>query len=55
MHNRHKAWGQGQSWNGDISCMMGVPGATSLIRAEDTMTVDGYLGMVIIERGEAWV
>jgi hypothetical protein len=34
MHNRHKAWDPDRVWNGDIRCMMGVPGATSLIRKE---------------------
>jgi pyruvate,water dikinase len=33
-----------------IPCVTGVPDATSLIRTGDVVTVDGYLGIVIIER-----
>jgi rifampicin phosphotransferase len=35
-----------------IPCVTGVPDATSLIATGDVVTVDGYLGIVIIERGE---
>jgi len=31
-----------------LPCVTGVPDATSLIRTGDTITVDGYLGIVII-------
>jgi rifampicin phosphotransferase len=34
-----------------IPCVTGVPDATSLIATGDVVTVDGYLGVVIIERG----
>jgi rifampicin phosphotransferase len=33
-----------------IPCVTGVPSATSLIATGDVVTVDGYLGIVIIER-----
>ena len=36
-----------------IPCVTGVPDATSRIRTGDTITVDGYLGIVIIERDDA--
>jgi rifampicin phosphotransferase len=35
-----------------IPCVTGVPDATNLIRTGDVVTVDGYLGIVIIERSE---
>jgi len=35
-----------------IPCVTGVPDATSRIRTGDTITVDGYLGIVIIERDD---
>ena len=31
-----------------LPCVTGVPGATELIRTGDRVTVDGYLGIVII-------
>jgi pyruvate,water dikinase len=31
-----------------LPCVTGVPNATTLIRTGDTLTVDGYLGIVII-------
>jgi rifampicin phosphotransferase len=34
-----------------IPCVTGVPDATRLIGTGDVVTVDGYLGIVIIERG----
>ena len=34
-----------------IPCVTGVPDSTSLIVTGDVVTVDGYLGIVIIERG----
>jgi rifampicin phosphotransferase len=34
-----------------IPCVTGVPDATSLIATGDVVTVDGYLGIVTIERG----
>ncbi|MBN2437003.1 MAG: hypothetical protein JXL20_00200 [Deltaproteobacteria bacterium] len=36
-----------------IPCVTGVPDATSRIRTGDIITVDGYLGIVIIERDDA--
>ncbi len=36
-----------------IPCVTGVPDATSRIRTGDTLTVDGYLGIVIIERDDS--
>lgn len=36
-----------------IPCVTGVPDATSWIRTADTITVDGYLGIIIIERDVA--
>ena len=36
-----------------IPCVTGVPDATSRIRTGDTITVDGYLVIVIIERDDA--
>lgn len=33
-----------------LHCVTGVPQATDLIASGDTVTVDGYLGIVIIER-----
>lgn len=35
-----------------ISCVTGIPDATSLIHTGDTVTVDGYLGIVTIEGKE---
>jgi pyruvate,water dikinase len=35
-----------------IPCVTGVPDATNLIGTGDVVTVDGYLGIVIIERSE---
>jgi pyruvate,water dikinase len=34
-----------------IPCVTGVPNAASLIKSGNTVTVDGYLGIVIIEGG----
>jgi phosphohistidine swiveling domain-containing protein len=34
-----------------IPCVTGVPDATSLIATGDAVTVDGYLGIVVIVRG----
>lgn len=34
-----------------LPCVIGVPGAVSLLRTGDTVTVDGYLGIVIIHDG----
>jgi phosphohistidine swiveling domain-containing protein len=31
-----------------LPCVTGVPDATRWIKTEDVLTVDGYLGMVII-------
>ena len=33
----------------DALCVTGVPDATRLIRTGDSITVDGYLGIVIVE------
>jgi pyruvate,water dikinase len=33
-----------------LPCVTGVPDATRLIRSGDMLTVDGYLGLVIIAR-----
>jgi pyruvate,water dikinase len=35
-----------------IACVTGIPDATSLIHTGDTVTVDGYLGIVTIEQKE---
>lgn len=35
-----------------IPCVTGVPDATTRIRTGDTLTVDGYFGLVIIHSGE---
>ena len=32
-----------------IACVTGIPDATSLIHTGDSVTVDGYLGIVTIE------
>ncbi|MFZ1947139.1 MAG: PEP-utilizing enzyme [bacterium] len=32
-----------------IPCVTGVPGAAQLIKPGDRVTVDGYLGIVIID------
>ncbi len=34
-----------------LPCVTGVPDVTKLIQTGDTVTVDGYLGLVIIEKG----
>lgn len=34
-----------------LPCVTGVPDATKIIRTGDTVTVDGYLGLVIIDKG----
>ncbi len=34
-----------------LPCVTGVPDATQLIHTGDTVTVDGYLGLVIIDKG----
>jgi pyruvate,water dikinase len=31
-----------------LPCVTGVPGATELIRTGDRVTVDGYLGIVVV-------
>lgn len=31
-----------------LACVTGIPDATSLIRTGDTLTVDGYLGIVVV-------
>jgi phosphoenolpyruvate synthase/pyruvate phosphate dikinase len=36
-----------------LPCVTGVPQVTELIHTGDTVTVDGYLGIVIIERPNA--
>jgi len=36
-----------------IPCVTGVPGAAELIRTGDTVTVNGYLGLVTIYPGSA--
>jgi pyruvate,water dikinase len=33
-----------------IPCVTGVPDATRLLGNGDTVTVDGYLGIVVLER-----
>jgi pyruvate,water dikinase len=33
-----------------LPCVTGVPDATQLIRSGDMLTVDGYLGLVVIAR-----
>ncbi len=33
-----------------LPCVTGVPDATRLIRSGDMLTVDGYLGLVVIAR-----
>jgi len=35
-----------------LACVTGIPDATSLIHTGDTVTVDGYLGIVTIEQKE---
>jgi pyruvate,water dikinase len=35
-----------------IPCVTGVPDATSLIETGEIVTVDGYLGIVVIDRGD---
>lgn len=34
-----------------LSCVTGVPGATDLIRTGDSLTVDGFLGIVTVSKG----
>jgi pyruvate,water dikinase len=36
-----------------IPCVTGVPDAISLIKTGDHVTVDGYLGIVIIEKAQS--
>jgi pyruvate,water dikinase len=33
-----------------LPCVTGVPGATTTLRTGDTLTVDGYLGIVTVTR-----
>lgn len=35
-----------------LACVTGIPDATDLIRTGDPLTVDGYLGIVTVHRGE---
>jgi pyruvate,water dikinase len=35
-----------------LPCVTGIPDATELIRTGDALTVDGYLGIVTVQRGE---
>jgi pyruvate,water dikinase len=36
-----------------LPCVTGVPQATQLIKTGDTVTVDGYLGIVVVRRDDA--
>ncbi len=36
-----------------IPCVTGIPEATKVIKSGDQLTVDGYLGIVTIDRGES--
>mgnify|MGYP005847128419 CR=1 FL=1 len=35
-----------------LACVTGIPDATELIQTGDSLTVDGYLGIVTVQRGE---
>jgi len=38
-----------------LACVTGIPNATSLIETGDLLTVDGYLGIVVIEGGNTGI